>query len=291
MLFVDFLRAAAEAGDMIFLATIRNTAKTLFRSWTFLLALAVFAGMAVREGLADYVTYAPGYEPKVLAYATYVQGIDHRMSNLLLLAFPFFAIVVTALVLNRDYGDRFFEIEKAAGVKPARYLLGRLCAVVAVSCAAQWGFGTLCMGLYVFRWGGVYGLSVSQFVIDCALRQFRLTLCAALPLVLFCVGLIYLLGATFHSSFAAAVGGLGLAVGNYAFTFLYQYRAFAAYFDYFSPVPKMLFRYVVFYNVPEQSLQRMGATLETALLCAGWLVGVFALCGAGAYCLVRKREI
>lgn len=272
-------------------ASIRNTFKTLFRSWTFWLAVVIFDGMAVREGLTDYVTYAPGYEPKVLAYAAYVQGIGHRMSNLLLLALPFFVVVVTALVLNRDYGDQFFEIEKAAGVKPSSYLLGRLCAVVVVSFVVQWVFSILCMVLYVSRWGGVYGLSVEQFIIDCALRQFRIAFCAALSLILMFAGLTYLFGAIFHSGVVAAVGGLGLTVGNFVFTFLYQYRAFASYFDYFSPAPKKLLRYVVFYNVPEQSMQRMGATMGTALFCAAWLIGVFAVCGIGAYCLVRKREI
>lgn len=272
-------------------ATIRNTFKTLFRSWTFWLAVAIFAGLVVREGYTDYVTYAPGYEPKVLAYAAYVQGIDHRMSNLLLLALPFFVVVVTALVLNRDYGDQFFEIEKAAGVRPTRYLLGRLCVVVSISLTAQWMFSVLCMVLFASRWSGVYGLSKWQFIVDCALRQFRVAFCAALPLVLVFAGLTYLLGAIFHSGFVAAIGGLGLTVGNFVFTFLYQYRAFATYFDSFSPVPKKLLRYVVFYNVPEQSMRRMGATLGTALFCVAWLVGVFAIFGVGAYALIRKREI
>ena len=277
-------------------ATIRNTFKTLFRSWTFWLAVAIFAGLAVREGYTDYVTYAPGYEPKVLAYAAYVQGIDHRMSNLLLLALPFFVVVVTALVLNRDYGDQFFEIEKAAGMRPSWYLLGRLCVVVSISLTAQWVFSVLCMVLFASRRGGVHGLSADkmsagQFLADCALRQFRAAFCAALPLVLVFAGLTYLLGAIFHSGFVAAIGGLGLTVGNFVFTFLYQYRAFAAYFDSFSPVPKKLLRYVVFYNVPEQSMRRMGATLGTALFCAAWLVGVFWVCGVGAYALICKREI
>lgn len=274
----------------MFCVTIRNTFKTLFRSWTFWLAILVYAGLAVREGLIDYVIYAPGYEPKVLAYATYVQGIGHRMSNLLLLALPFFVVVVTALVLNRDYGDQFFEIEKAADVKPSRYLLGRLCAVVVVSFVAQWVFSILSIALYASRLGGVYEVTPAQFFADCALRLLRLCSFAALPLILVFAGLTYLFGAIFHSGVVAAVGGLGLTVGNFVFTFLYQYRAFATYFDYFSPVPKKLLRYVVFYNVPEQSMQRMGATLGTALFCAAWLIGVFAVCGIGAYCLVRRRE-
>lgn len=273
----------------MFLATVRNTFRTLFRSWTFWLAVVIFAGMAVREGLTDYVTYAPGYEPKALAYATYVQGIDHRVSKLLLLALPFFVVVVTVLVLNRDYCDSFYEIEKAAGVKPSWYLLGRLCVVTAVSFFAQWMFGILCMGLFASRWGGVYDVTPVQFFRDCALRLLRLGSFAALPLILLCVGFTYMLGTICHNGFAATIGALALVIGNYAFTLLYQYRAFATYFDYFSPVPKKLFRYVVFYNVQEQELQRMGATFQSAVTCMSIFAGTTLICFFFSYVRVRSR--
>ena len=79
----------------------------------FTIALTLFAAYG-KEGLKDYVTFAPGYEPTALSYERYVQGIAHRMANELLLALPFLAVTVTALLLGRDYGDGFYEIEKAA---------------------------------------------------------------------------------------------------------------------------------------------------------------------------------
>ena len=269
----------------------KNSWKNLLRSWSFWLVLAVFAGLLAREGLKDYVTFAPGYEPTALSYERYVQGIAHRMANELLLALPFLAVTVTAPLLGRDYGDGFYEIEKAANVSPLRYLLGRLTVATAVTVAAQWVCSTAAVLVYAFRWGGVRGLSGGRLLTDCALRLLRVDVCAALPLALLCVAGTYLLGTLFRSGAAASVGMLALALGNDVFTLLYQYRAFGTYFDRLCPAPRILLRYVVYIDTADAELQRMGATFGGAVFSAAWLVGLAVLCAVAGYWKLRRRSI
>ena len=231
----------------------KNSWKTLLRSWSFWLVLAVFAGLLAREGLKDYVTFAPGYEPTALSYERYVQGIAH--------------------------------------VSPLRYLLGRLTVATAVTVAAQWVCSVAAVLVYAFRWGGVRGLSGGKLAVDCALRLLRVDVCAALPLALLCVAGTYLLGTLLHSGAAASVGMLALALGNDVFTLLYQYRAFGTYFDRLCPAPRVLLRYVVYVDTADAELQRMGATFGGAVFSAAWLVGLAALCAVAGYWKLRRRSI
>lgn len=271
-------------------AIMRNTFKTLVRMWTFWLIVLVSAAIAVRLGYTEYVSYAPGYEPSVLSYESYVQGIYHRLSQLLLIASPFLVIVTTVLITNRDYGDQFFEVEKAAGVKPANYLFGRLSVIAIAAVAVQWVISFLCVFVFVIRKGGVYGLSVWQYCSDSAWRLFRVDIFVAFPMILFYLGLTYLLGIVFRSGIAAALGGLGLSVANFSFTILYQYRSFQTFFNYFAPPPKMLLRYVIYYQAENSGMQLMGATFERASLSAGFLISFFAVCAICCYFLIKKRE-
>ncbi len=269
----------------------RNSLKTLIRSWTFWLALAAFAGLMLREGMMDYVIYAPGYEPTILSYETYVQGIAHRMSSELRFALPFLAGVMTALLFIHDWDDGFFEIEKAAGVRTGSYLFGRLSVVTALVSTAQWLCSIVAIAVYVFRWSGVRGLSGGAFLADCAWRLFQVTVCAALPIILVCVAGTYLIGLLLRNGFSASVGMLILTLANYVFTMLYQYRDFEMYFDYFCPNPRMLFRYVVYYGTADTELQRMGATLGSAVFCVAWQLLIFLLLVLALYRQVSKREM
>jgi len=97
----------------MFRAIWKNSLKTLVRLWTFWVVVAALAAMILHQGLTDYVGYAPGYEPSIFTYHTYVQGIAHRMNNELRFTLPFFAVAVTALPFISDCDDGFFEIDNA----------------------------------------------------------------------------------------------------------------------------------------------------------------------------------
>lgn len=268
----------------------RNTFKILVRTWTFWFATVISAAIAVRLGFTEYITYAPGYEPSVLSYERYVQGIYHRVSQMFLIALPFLVIVMTALIIHQDYEDPFYEIEKAAGVKPSNYLFGRLCVIAMTTAVVQWVVGFLSISVFVFRKGGIYGLTTWQYCLDSVWRLLRIGFFVAFPMILFYMGLTYLLGTLFRSGMAAAVGGLGCSVANFSFTMLYQYRAFQTYFHYVSPPPKMLLQYVVYHPAENSGMHRMDATFEKALFSASILILFFAVCAICCYVLIKKRE-
>lgn len=277
---------------MVFV-TYKNTIKNILRSVTFWLFLLLFAFIMVRYGLSDYKIYAPGYAPAALSFDKYTGFVGNLVNaGMLTYATPVFAVIATVLVLNRDYGDQFFEIEKAGGVSILHYLTGRLCALATVVLAVQIVTGFLSMYIYVGRWGGVVGMTVPAFFADSTVRLLRMDLCVALPIILFYVGLTYLLGALFHSGLIASFGGLGYVAANYIFSMLYRYRAFRTYFGYFSPRPLKLTSYFFNLDTTDSALWNAmdGTSLGKALLCIGFLLSVFTVCTAVSYALLRKRE-
>lgn len=158
----------------------------------------------------------------------------------------------------------FFEIEKAGGVSILRCLAGRLCALATVVLAAQIVTSFLSMYIYVGRWGGVVGMTVPEFFADSTVRLLRIDFCAALPIILFYIGLTYLIGAVFHSGLIATFGGLGYVVANHIFSMMYQYSSYQTYFGYFSPRPLKLTNY--FFNLDTTD----GRIVERYRRCVAW---------------------
>lgn len=278
----------------MFPATFRNTFKTLFRSVTFWLFVGLLTFMLVRFGLSDYKIYAPGYEPTKLFFDKYTGFVGNLVTaELLRYAIPVFTVVLTALILNRDHGDNFFEIEKSGGAGMLCYLAGRVCALAAVVFAVQAVVSFLSMYIYVGRWGGVADMTAGKFFLDSTVRLLRLEICVALPNILFYLGLTYLLGTIFHSGTASAVCGLGVAAADYVFSLMYRNHDFPTYFGYFSPRPDKLAMYFFFMDTPDELLcwGIMGTSLSRALLALTWLIGFFLCCSVGSYCLLRRREL
>lgn len=279
----------------MFFATYKNTVKNLLRSVTFWLFLLLFAFIMARYGLSDYKIYASGFAPTTLSFDKYTGFVGNLVNaGMLTYATPVFAVIATVLTLNRDYGDQFFEIEKAGGVSILRYLTGRLCALATVVLAVQIITSFLSIYIYVGRWGGVVGMTTPEFLADSAVRLLRFDLCAAMPIILFYVGLTYLIGAVFHSGWIATFGGLGYVVANYIFAMLYQYRrAYQTYFGYFSPRPLKLTNYFFNLGTTDGALWNAmdGTSLGKALVCIGFLIGVCLLCSIVSYVQLSRREV
>ena len=139
----------------MFASTFRNTIKTLFRSVTFWLVFAVFVAIMIQYGVVDHIIYAPGYEPIQISYNQFAQTVDNTIhAGSMIYPLAILVVISTVLVLNRDYGDSFYEIEKSAGVKPSRYLFGRLSAVVAITFSAHWIMTFIALHISVFKRGG-----------------------------------------------------------------------------------------------------------------------------------------
>lgn len=279
----------------MFCSTFRNTVKTLFRSATFWLVFTVFAVIMIRYGIVDHVTYAPGFEPPPqISYNQYASAVDNAIhAGSLIYPLAILVVIATVLVLNRDYGDSFYEIEKAADVKPSRYLFGRLSAVVAITFAAQWVLTFAAMHMNVLKRGGVEGLSTLQYIGDSLFRITRTNLCIALPHILFYVGITYLIGAIFKNGIVAAVGGFANAIAFYVINYIYHNALWSkTYLDYFSPMPEKLRHYFAYVGLDTEEMMfgMFDTSLGKAMACIAFLVGVFAVCTVIAYARIRKRE-
>lgn len=287
----------------MFSATFRNTVKTLLRSVTFWLVFVLFSAIVVRYGIqqVSYATfgtvYAPGYEPPAyLSLSSYNSVIDNLVhAGSLIYPLAILVVITTTLVLNRDHGDAFFEIEKAAGVSPSCYLLGRLCAVVAIAFAAQELLCYAVLHYLVLMQGGVEGMSLPSYLLDSFLRLTRTNLLTALPYILFYVGLTYTIGTVFKNGIAASCTGFIYAIVYFGTFLLYRHHISTlamVYFQYLCPMPDKLRGYVASLGVedPQRLLALYGTSLGKAMISIGFLVGVCVVGTVISYLLTRKRE-
>ena len=284
----------------MFRITYQNTLKTLLRSWTFWIALAIYLLIALSSGAE--VDYLEGYEPDALSLWEYNQYINNLVYGCLVYALPVFAFITTVLVLNRDYGDQFFEIEKAAGCRLSGYFFGRLSVVVTLQLAVLLLECAVRLHVYVAGWGGVEGLSFGAYLGDSAFRLFYTVFAGALPCILFYVGLTYMVGSLFRNGVAAAMAGFGYTLVfsvllrfKMVLTRMHQYKLAEVYFNYFCHMPDKLRFYLFFWNVEGGQVYMVMYGHETSLgsaaLCIAILCGFFAIFTAVSWLRLRKREI
>lgn len=220
---------------------------------------------------------------------------------------PVFTVVTAVLVLNRDHGDQFFEIEKVANVKPGRYLFGRLCAIVTLPVALLLVWGGALMHIMTAMGGGVAGMSLGMYLVNSTLRMLRLTAVGALPCILFFASATYLVGTAAKSGLAAALGGFGYVLADQVLchfrntlTIFHPNALADLYFTYLRHHPNVLQDYFYFFRpggtldpdfVDAYSRSLSATNLGKALLSIAFLVGVFAVCSAASYALLHKREL
>ena len=277
----------------MFRAVFRNTLKTLFRSTTFWLILAVFGVIMIRWGLTPHVMYTEGYEPLQISFSDFASEVITAVYAGLNYPLSVFTVVATALVLNRDYGDQFFEIEKAAGIKPSWYLLGRMSAVAFVAFAAQWILGFIELQLAVFNRGGLEGYSFLRYLGLSAFRWTYVNLCIALPNILFYIGLVYLIGTLLRNGIGAAINGFAYIMLSYDAFFRFRYEPKAEiYVGYINPLTEKLQHYFLFLGREDEErwFSAFGTSFGKAALCICFFVGVCVCCSLISCVRLRKRE-
>ena len=276
----------------MFLATYKNTLKNLIRSTTFWLAIAVLAIVVIQgvnEGFFQVDT-----EPNfVLTYQNYIQSIINSLgSKLLMYALPIFSVITVVLVLNRDYGDKFFEIEKAANIKPFFYVYGRLSALISVNFAVLLLSNLFFMYWYLYTCGGVERLTTWEMISETFVRVLRVDIFVGMPSLIFYIGLTYFAGAIFKNGIPAAIVGLGHAIWFYAGYLILRLHIGEWYFNYFSPVPQKLRRFFHYYDTEwfEDTIKRQNTSVTDVAFCISFLVGVAVLCSVVSYIRVRQRN-
>ena len=276
----------------MFIVTYKTTFKTLFRSITFWLIVSVLTIVAI-QGATTGLYLGDGAPNFSLSYKDYVQCvINSLIVKLLMYALPIFAVITVVLVLNRDYGDKFFEIEKAANIKPFAYLSGRLSALITVNFVVLLLSNLLCMYLYLYTRGGVEGLTAWEVISETFVRVLRVDIFVGMPSLIFYIGLTYFVGAIFKNGIPAAIVGMGYSLGFYAAYLMLRFRISEDYFNYFSPIPKKLRQFFHYYDTEwfEDMITRQKTSVAHVAFCISFLVGIAVLCSVVSYIRVRQRN-
>lgn len=288
----------------MFFAIYKSTFKNILRNVTAWLVLALFVILALRILLTpmngrysfelnDMVwdTDDPGF---VMDYSIYVQSIKGFVTGqLMTYAMPLFAIVTTVLMLNRDYGDNFYEIEKAGGIKPSQYFLGRLAALVTLNFIVATMVGFLFVHIYFLSRGALpyLGFTWWTYLADSTVRLMRHIIFLAMPAILFYIGFTYCLGTLFKSGFAAGVLPIAYVIYTYIDVMIYGWVR-NIYTDYLQPIPNKSSHYFHYYDSEwfESMLVLEDTNLTKAAICIAILVGVFVLYSTIAYLRTQKRD-
>ena len=277
----------------MFLAIFKTTVKNLFRSATFWLLLAVLAISIIHSALEGF--YIMDDSPEfVLGVKDYIESCENFCgAKMLNYAIPLFCIFSVVLILLRDYNDVFFEIEKAYNLKPFNYLLGRLSALAMVNLLITFFMNILGIYIYVITRGGVYNMSIFEYIGDSIIRILRLNLCISLPCILMYIGITYCVGCIFKNGIPAAIISTTYVIFWYCFRLMFSWRANPVFFDYLSPTPLKLRNYFHFYDSEWEDflLVMFDIKLTDVALCIGLLVGTSLLFSLAAYFRIRKRTV
>ena len=287
----------------MFWATYKNNTKALFRSRSFYIILFLVIGVSIYDAIGNYYAVFDmelmeliwDTDPRfVLSFEQYREHIQNAcIAGIMWYALPLLAVISTALILARDWGDRFFEIEKAAGGRPLSYVAARLCSILTVNVAVMLFAMMLSFYWFVFTRGGVDGMGVFAMLGDSLPRILKFAFLMGLPCVLMYVGLTYAVGNLLKNGIAGAVAGMGYIIAFYVgYLMLSNGGQFALYFAYLSPIPHMTRYYLAALDRgnPASFMEMMNTSIEKAAIGIAVLVGAALLYCAVSYWRVRRRE-
>ncbi len=286
----------------MFLSVYKTTLKKLFRSIVFWIAVLFLLFISVNSALDREQSYYSvetneiinNTDPKfVLNYEDYVQLISNTCSaSIMLYALPIFTVITVILVLNHDYRDDFFEIEKAYGQKASTYYFGRLLALVSVNYICCIIASFLAFHLYIYISGGVDGWGLGLYITDSTLRLFRYLFIVSFPPVLLYICFTYMIGNLLKSGVGAGVAGFGYVLLNYLFSYQLRFRIPDIYHSYLAPTPGKLRYYMHCYDTVhfEQTLIIYQTSLKNAIMGLG-IILLFSIFYAGlSYLCVHHRK-
>lgn len=285
----------------MFLSIYRSTVRNMVRSITFWLCISVLLVVSVETGLRTvYGVFDPDLgemiwdtDPRyVLEYMPYIQQVNNSISRLMVYILPCFYVITTVLVLARDHGDRFFEIEKAGGVKPIQYLTARIAALFSVNGVVSLSAGFIGLQIYVATRGGVSGMAFWEYAADSTIRVLRSGVIRSLPCMAFYVCLTYCLGCISKSRIAAAVGGLSYMLFCY-FNSLFNVAKEGVFVEYLTPNPFKLQMYMHYFGTDSHGdlIEIMNTSAWDALLCILFLCGCGGIFSLISWWSIRKRTV
>ena len=288
----------------MFSKTYRATLKTLFRSPLFWAALALLFGVCIYQTFFQRNCYYDlnlnesiweGDPRYVLDYRTYDQNLRWTTLNkLMFYVGPLFYVITAGIVLVHDWRDNFFEIERAGGVRPSSYFLGRFTAIFTVGVVSSLLFVLIAFhGKVIFMWNGLPGYSPWEYFIDSNTRLLRLFFIAVVPGILIFTGVTFLAGNLAKSGTVGLIGGTVYVLLEYLANGILNLRMPAFYFKYLTPHCVGLYQYWECYDTEffEIKFPHNPFSTEEMLVSLGILVAAGLALAAASYFLVRRRKV
>ena len=286
----------------MFFQIYKTTLKNILRSKTVYFLFIIMMAIAIYDASSASYSYYDMHlgetifdtDPRyVLEFKIYIQEISNSCTSMLMYSIPLFAVITTVLILNRDYGDNYFEIEKTENVKALSYLSARFLAILSVNFAVSTFVVLLAFYWYLLSRGGVADMEVLEIAIDSIIRLSRVIVMRVFPCVLFYVSFTYIIGNIAKSGIAGAIVGVGYVVVNYAATLMLRFRVNPFYFDSLSPIPNKLKTYLHYFDTEwfEKSLQNFETDHISAIICMSVLLGVSLIYFVFSFLIINRREI
>jgi len=222
----------------------------------------------------------------VLGYGVYIKRIINSVLLVMNYAMPLIAVVSTVLILNRDYGDNFYEIEKGAGISPAAYFFGRIAALITVNFPLVVIASFISFHTYIITRGGISEMGALYYITDSSIRLMRIIVLVAFPAILFYIGVTFLLGCLFRSGMSASIVSIAYIVFNKIQPRLREFIP-QLYEEYFSPLPNKLTTYLYWYDTYEFNTN---LSLKDATLAFLFQPTIFFITLILSYVFVRKRD-
>ena len=295
----------------MFLATYKTTLKNLTRALLLWIAFVFVFAVAMKIAVGGYRTqvvfdengevkfpleYINDYHPDFMHdYGAYVQTLMNGSDGWIMqYSMPLFAVISVLLILNRDYRDNFFEIEKAGGVKPRTYFFGRLAGILTVNIIVGYFVYAFSVNWYFLRRNYLMhcDFTWAEYLSETFIRITRSFFCFSFLGILFYIAITYLVGTFMKSGFGGAVAGIGYLLFMRVGFNSAMLRSGDLY-NFLSPSPMHMSSYWGWYDSEwfnEKAFHNPWTT-EELILHTAILVGVSLLFLAGAYMLTRKRKL
>ena len=281
----------------MFIAIYKATFRNLFRSATFWLCLTVFFIVAFQNATSiHYGTYKEEFQEVIvdtdsrfiLSYSNTCKEFSNSARHLLQYILPLFATITTVIILHRDYGDCFYEVEKANGIKHWHYLLAKLSALITLNYFVSVVAHFFAFHTYVFTRGGVAGMGLCDYFLNTTYRLMINNFFRFLPCIIFFVCFTYAIGTVSKSRIIAALGGMIYTIASFV---IYRYTLMKSsiFLNYFTPNPLNLERYL--YGYFDDNLKYSEISSGEAGVCLVIFFGFSLLFSLIAYLRIRKRTV
>ena len=270
----------------MFLQVYKTTVKNLIRSGLFWIMFLILITYSFYIGADRYAS---------TEYNQYIKWTT-QASILNSYIMPIFVTVSTSLIISHNYRDEFYEIEKAAGMKPIYYVWGQITALTVVNFVAMTISGLIIInGIRepLVLTGGYTFMGTWYYIVDISLRLLRQLLFIVFPYVLFYMGITYIVGNITKSSFWSSIIPVSYTVFIIVLQrFRYNIFELHTYFDYFVPRSNKIIYYLYYYEhyAFEATIKSQSTSFPKATVCVIFPLLVFAFSIIISHIITKKRD-